>query len=49
VEESEDVPERLTKINEKEGINISHLYEAKLAQILLKYKPNLSQIYERTF
>ncbi len=47
--ESEEIPERITKINETEGQNISHLCEVKLNQILVKYKPNMSEIYEKTF
>jgi hypothetical protein len=45
MDESDEIPERITKINEKEGINISHICEAKLTQILEKYKPSLGLIY----
>ena len=48
-ERGEEEVVRLTKIDEQAGAHISSLYEAKLGQILLKYKPNLSQIYEQTF
>lgn len=43
--DSEEVGERLTKINEKEGNTISQLCQAKLAQILEKYKPKMDEIY----
>ena len=45
MDESEEVRERITKIDEKEGHKISHLCEVKLNQILEKYKPNMAEIY----
>ena len=49
LDDSDEVRERITKVDQKQGPKISHLCEVKLTQILQKYKPNMSEIYEKTF
>ena len=49
MEESEEIRERITNVDEEEGHKISHLCEVKLNSILEKYKPNMSEIYEKTY